>query len=104
MLFGIKDFSLFLEKNDTEEVRFIFNPILKYIYETKVNIEAEHTMQIDNSIFLRFKDSNQGRFYNILVIEKISSPLTEKILSPIWGRISRRKPFCIVCVQIGRCL
>ncbi len=78
-LFGVHELAYYGDYENNQEIYDIFEDIFYYIYESKTQIEAGHTIQLGDDVFLKFKevyelqDTLQGEGIGTLVIEKISS-------------------------------
>lgn len=76
-LYGIYEYAYFGTFEDTNEVYEIFESIFNYVYETKTPIISGHTLEIEEEVYLKFRevyeleDSLQGESIGTLVIEKI---------------------------------
>ena len=78
-LFGVHEFAFYGDFEKTQEIYDIFEDVFYYIYESDVHIEAGHTIQLGDDVFLKFKevyelqDTLEGEGIGTLVLEKINS-------------------------------
>lgn len=77
-IFGVKDFAYLGDINEVKEINEIFNNIFYYIYENSAVVEAGHTLQIEEEVYLKFKNIYKEKEYlegpiGTLVIEKIKA-------------------------------
>ncbi len=78
-LFGVHELAFYGTFENTQEIYDIFEDIFYYIYESNEHIEAGHTIQLGDDIFLKFRevyelqDTLEAEGIGTLVIEKINS-------------------------------
>gem|GEM_PF-2489334 len=78
-IYGIPEFAFYGAFENSQEVYNIFEDIFYYIYDTKAEVHIGDTMQIEEDVYLKFrevyelKDTLQGEKIDTLVIEKITS-------------------------------
>ncbi|MEW9097061.1 MAG: DUF4261 domain-containing protein [Clostridiaceae bacterium] len=76
-IFGVNDFAYLGDINEAAEINEIFNNIFYYIYENQAIVESGHTLQIEEEVYLKFRDVYRENEYlesplGTLVIEKIN--------------------------------
>ncbi|GAA0122000.1 MULTISPECIES: DUF4261 domain-containing protein [Clostridium] len=78
-IYGIPEFAFYGTFENNQEVYNIFEDIFYYIYDTKAEVHIGDTMQIEEEVYLKFRevyelqDTLEGEEINTLVIEKITS-------------------------------
>ena len=78
-LFGVHEFAFYGTFENTQEIYDIFEDVFYYIYESDAHIEAGHTIQLGEDVFLKFRevyelqDTLEGEGIGTLVLEKINS-------------------------------